>query len=154
MTAGSKEKVEKIACWKIIHQAHPDGRKLADNHYSRKTKGATQFVGPGEKLVLITQDKKALFAWRKNIYRQDGQKGIECSIFRNEGCMLSSMLIKKAVKLAREKWGSATRFFTYVNPSAIKSTNPGYCFLKAGWKKKGTNKDGRLILLEAPEEAP
>lgn len=92
-------------------------------------------MGPGEKLVLITSDKKALFAWRKNTYRQDGQKGIECSIFRNEGCFPSSLLIETAVKLAREKWGSTARLFTYVNPSAIKSTTPSYCFLKAGWTK-------------------
>lgn len=152
MVAIVDEEAEKRETWMVIHEAHPDGRKLADNHYSRKTIGATHFVGPGEKLVLITADKKALFAWRKNNYRQDGQKGIECSIFRNEGSLLSSTLIETAVKLAREKWGSDTRLFTYVNPSAIRSTNPGYCFLKAGWKKIGTNKDGRLVLLEAPEE--
>lgn len=154
MVAVSEEETNKRVQWEVIHQAHPDGRKLADNHYSRKTKGATHFVGPGEKLVLITPDKKSLFAWRKNKYRQDGQKGIECSIFRNEGDWLSSVLIKKAVKLARKKWGGDTRLFTYVNPSAIKSTYPGYCFLKAGWKQKGTNKNGKLILLEAPEEVP
>ena len=154
MEVVSETDSQKKVIWEIIHEAHPEGRKLADNHYSRKTKGATHFVGPGEKLVLLTPDKKALFAWRKNKYRQDGQKGIECSIFRNEGEWLSSVLVEKAVKLARKKWGSDTRLFTYVNPSAIRSTNPGYCFLKAGWKKKGTNKDGRLILLEAPEEVP
>ena len=61
MVTISKANIEKRASWEVIHQAHPDGRKLADNHYSRKTKGATHFVGPGEKLVLVTQDKKALF---------------------------------------------------------------------------------------------
>ena len=135
--------------WRISRDADPDGRKLADNHYSRKTKGAKYFCGPGEKLVLITPDKNALFVWRKNKYRQDGQKGVECSLFRNEGTYLSSKLIKQAVKMAREKWANA-RLFTYINPSAIKSTDPGHCFKQAGWRKIGTNQNGKLVLLEAP----
>lgn len=138
--------------WQVTKDADPNGRELADRHYSRKTKGSKYFCGPGEKLVLLTNDKKALFVWRKNKYRQDGQKGIECSIFRNEGAGLSSLLIKKAVNLARNKWGSNVRLFTYVDPSAIRSINPGCCFKKAGWKNIGTNKDGKLILLEAPKE--
>jgi hypothetical protein len=144
-----EEEAKKRVIWEVTHEADPDGRKLADNHYSRKTKGARSFVGPGEKLVLITPSKDALFAWRKNKYRQDGQEGVECSIFRNEGTRLSSKLIKRAVKLAREKWPGA-RLFTYVNPSAIRSTDPGHCFKRAGWRKIGTNHNGKLILLEAP----
>lgn len=144
-----EEEVKKRVIWEVTHEADPDGRKLADNHYSRKTKGAKSFVGPGEKLVLITPNKDALFVWRKNKYRQDGQKGVECSIFRNEGKWLSSKLIKQAVKFARGKW-PGSRLFTYVNPGAIKSTDPGHCFKQAGWRKIGTNNSGKLILLEAP----
>lgn len=139
--------------WMVTRDADPDGRRLADNHYSRKTIGATHFCGPGEKLVLITPDKKALFVWRKNKYRQDGQKGVECAIFRNEGAGLSSELIKEAVRLARKKWPSE-RLFTYVCPSAVKSTQPGFCFRQAGWKivarNMSKNMSKNLLLLRAP----
>jgi len=99
--------------------------------------------------VLMTLDKNALFVWRKNKFRRDDQVGVECTIFRNEGPMLSSDLIREAIKIARNKWPNE-RFFTYVNPSAIKSTDPGHCFKQAGWKRIGTNRTGKLILLEAP----
>lgn len=138
------------AVWMVSHDANPIGRKLADRHYSRKTEGAKFFCGPGEKLVLMTPDHKALFVWRKNKYRWDEQKGIECSLFRNESAVLSSALIEEAVRMAREKWPGA-RLFTYVNPEEVKSFDPGYCFKCAGWKVVGENKDGRLIVLEAPE---
>lgn len=40
------------------------------------------------------------------------------------------------------------RLFTYVEPGKIRSTNPGYCFKKAGWRACGRNKTGKLVLLE------
>jgi len=136
--------------WMIVRDANPDAKNLADNHYSRKSPGAKFFCGPGEKLVLMTPDKKALFVWRKNKYRQDGQNGVECALFRNEGAGLSSALIKEALKIAKEKWADE-RFFTYVKPTAIKSDNPGFCFKRAGWKEVGINKRGNLVILEAPK---
>ena len=132
--------------WMETHDADPVARKIADRHYSRKTRGATHFCGPGEKLVLITPDEKALFVWRKNKFRKDGQEGVECTIFRNEGAGLSSDLIRKAMELAWKKW-PGQRLFTYVNPYAVKSTDPGFCFKRAGWKEVGRSKGG-LILLE------
>ena len=32
--------------------------------------------------------------------------------------------------------------YTYVAPSRIRSSNPGYCFLKAGWLRSGMTKGG------------
>lgn len=121
-------------------------RELADRHYSRKTIGARDFVGPGETLILVGDNR--LWVSRKCKFRMDKQYGIECSIFRNESQILSSELIKEAVKLTREYWPGEP-IFTYVNPYKIKSVNPGCCFLKAGFRKAGTNKSGRLILLKA-----
>jgi DNA-binding MarR family transcriptional regulator len=145
------ENKEKIV-WMVTRDADPDARRLADNHYSRKTPGSKFFCGPGEKLVLITPDKKALFVWRKNKIRWDNQKGVECALFRNEGAGLSSTLIKEAMKIARKKWPKE-RFFTYVWPSKLRSKEPGFCFIKAGWKIMGRNKCGRrkLLILEAPK---
>lgn len=146
-----RDLVKRGNLWIVTSDADPDARALADRHYSRKTRGAKFFCGPGEKLVLITPEKNALFVWRKNKYRQDGQNGVECTIFRNESPYLSSELIKEAVKMARKKWGNV-RLFTYVNPRAIKSTDPGHCFKRAGWKVVGKNKRKNLILLEAPAD--
>ncbi len=143
---GGKEKV----VWMVTHDANLDAKRLADNHYSRKTRGARFFCGPGEKLVLITPDKRALFVWRLNKIRWDGQKGVECALFRNEGAGLSSDLIKEAVKQAIKKW-SGKRLFTYVNPKAIKSTDPGFCFKRAGWKVMARERGRKkLLILEAP----
>jgi len=133
--------------WIVSRDADPDAQKLADNHYSRKTRGSKFFCGPGEKLVLMTPDKRALFVWRKNKIRWDGQNGVECSLFRNEGADLSSGLILHAVRLAKKRW-PGERLFTYIDPNAIKSTNPGFCFKRAGWHTAGTNKNGKLILME------
>jgi hypothetical protein len=151
MVLNNKTEGKRKNMWVVTSEADQDARMLADRHYSRKTKGAKLFCGPGEKLVLITLEKNALFVWRKNKYRQDGQSGVECTIFRNESSYLSSELIKEAVKLAREKWPNE-RLFTYVNPRAIKSSDPGHCFKQAGWKVVGKNKRGNLILLEAPAD--
>ena len=74
----------------------------------------------------------------------DYQEGVSCAIFRNEGYYLSSELIKKACILAWQKWPNE-RLYTYVNPRKVKSTNPGYCFLKAGWRRTGMSKGGLLI---------
>jgi hypothetical protein len=75
-----------------------------------------------------------------------------CSIFRNESEYRSSDLILEAEQWAREKWG-AVRFYTYVDSTAIKSKNAGYCFKMAGWRKCGTSKRGLLILEKTLDSA-
>jgi hypothetical protein len=79
----------------------------------------------------------------------DGQKGINCAVFRNEGAGLSSDLIMAADALADERW-PGERHFTYVDPQEVKSSNPGYCFLRAGWRKCGITKHRKLLILERP----
>jgi hypothetical protein len=104
------------------------------------------FVGPGEKMVLITQNADALFVWRKYVeIGQSTSKGISCAVFRNEGQELSSNLIREAEQLACERWPNE-RLYTYVNPLKIKSHNPGACFIYAGWQRCGKTKGGLLIL--------
>lgn len=135
----------KIA-WYQVKETNPLARGLADRHYSRITPGHPLFVGPGEeRMILMSADNTALFVWRKTRFRQDGQKGIECSIFRNEGPRMSSYLIQEAVKLARMKW-PGERLFTYVNGKKIRSTDPGHCFIMAGWRKCGKSAGGLTIL--------
>lgn len=98
-------------------------------------------------MVLLTQDCRAVFVWRR--FRESHQqdiKGINCAIFRNESPILSSLLIKEADLLAWQRWPNE-RLYTYVNPRKIKGTNPGFCFLQAGWQKCGFTK-GNLQILE------
>ncbi|HBG75117.1 MAG: hypothetical protein A2X25_14460 [Chloroflexi bacterium GWB2_49_20] len=136
--------------WYSMKDGNATARNFFDKHYSRHFyqdgRRPKLFVGPGEKMVLMTSDFKALFIWRKFISK-NGQKGINCAVFRNESYMLSSTLILEAEKLAWDKW-PMERLYTYVNPRKITSTNPGYCFLKAGWRKCGITKAKKLIILE------
>jgi len=116
-----------------------DGRKPA------------KFIGPGQYMLLVTQDARAIFAWRKFI-SADGQQGVNCAIFRNEGSecgMLSSELIREAMRLAWIRW-LGERLFTYVNPRGVRhKRDPGRCFVKAGWRQCGTTKARKLIIFEA-----
>src|SRR5690242_20116992 len=106
-----------------------------------------RFVGPGERIVLLLDDHSALFVWRKFIDKS-GQTGINCSVFRNESGLLSSALILAAEEFAKLRW-KGERFYTYVNVEKIKpKANPGYCFLKAGWKECGITKENKLLILE------
>ena len=108
------------------------------------------FVGPGEKLVLLTPDCRALFVWRR-FHSRDGQLGVNCAVFRNEGAfdgqVRSSALILAAEAIAWQRWPGA-RLYTYVNPRAVRSSNPGCCFLKAGWRRCGVTKVHKLMVLE------
>lgn len=135
--------------WIETKDGDPRAREIADRHYSRNPRkiGHSRFVGPGERIVLVTQNYDALFVWRKCKYRQDDQQGIECSLFRNESRVLSSELIKEAVWIAERKW-PGERFFTYVCDTKVRSKNPGFCYLSAGWQKCGRNKNGKLTILE------
>ena len=128
-------------------------RAIFDRHYSRRHyadgRRPALFVGPGEKMVLLTLSCDALFVWRKFI-NGDGQRGINCAVFRNESEHLSSDLIKEACELAWQRW-PGQRLYTYINPNKIRSTNPGYCFKRAGWQKSCITKSGLIVLSIMPE---
>ncbi len=136
--------------WIAIKDGDPRAKALYLRHYSarhyRDGRCRRLFTGPGEKMVLITSDCKALFVWRK-FQSLDGQHGVNCAIFRNEGEILSSDLIKEACELAWKRW-PGERLYTYVYDAKVKSPNPGYCFKQAGWTFCGRNKTGRLSILE------
>ena len=136
-----------MSFWVNSHDGDPTGYQLARRHYSaRKNRHPKirQFVGPGYKLVLMGMLCNAVFAWRKFI-DDSGQQGVCCSIFRNESPHLSSDMIREAMQWARDKWPNE-RLYTLIDPKRVKSTNPGYCFLKAGWRKCGVTKAGQIVL--------
>ena len=128
------------------YRADPELAVLADRHYSRQKVGSLQFVPPSRCLVLRDAQAAILFVWIwPKIERMDKQVGYNCTLFRNESERLSSEIILEAEDMAFAKWG-ANRMYTYVDPRKIKSSNPGYCFLKAGWRKAGVSKKGKIIL--------
>lgn len=141
--------------WRIARDGDRIGAGLFARHYSarqyRDGRPRRLFVGPGEKLVLIGHDDRALFVWRRFV-SMDDQVGINCAVFRNESPVLASDLIREADMLADERWPDEPRHYTYVAPARIRSTNPGYCFLQAGWRRCGLTKGGhgrdQLVILD------
>lgn len=132
--------------WWLTRDADPVALRLFQRHYSCSNLNPKngQFVAPGEKMILLGGDAKALFVWNKQLFRQDGQQGINCSVFRNEGYIRSSELIRQACEIALCRW-PGERMFTFVNPVAVRSVNPGYCFKSADWKRCGVSQAGLLI---------
>lgn len=138
--------------WTEVYDGNGTAFQLFRRHYSfsrskRIPDTETRIAGPGEKILLLTADATALFVWRKFISKDD-QHGVNCAVFRNESAHLASDLIMEAMRLGWERW-PGTRFYTYVNPRKVRSTNPGYCFMRAGWRKCGITKTRRLLVLEA-----
>jgi hypothetical protein len=143
-----------FATWVPILDGDATAAAMYERHYSsarsrarRQARGTMLFLGPGEKLVLMTPCRRALFAWRLERYRASGQAGVECAVFRNEGAGLSSDLIRAADAIADARW-PGERKFTHVDPRAVQSSNPGFCFLKAGWERCGVTKSRRLVILQ------
>lgn len=135
--------------WIVIRDGNVTAMDIFKRHYTaRKSRKLEQFVGPGEKLVLMTEDAKAVFAWRKETFRLDGQTGVNCAVFRNEGTAAgqSSALIREACEWAWQEW-PGERLFTYIDPAKIHmKAEPGRCFLRAGFRYCGMSPKGLLIL--------
>jgi hypothetical protein len=136
--------------WIPVLDGNDSARAIFHRHYSYRPyadgRAPKLIVGPGGKLVLLWHDARALFIWRRFI-SGDGQQGINCAVFRNEGGVRSSDLIREADAIADKRW-PGERHYTYVNPRKIRSANPGYCFLMAGWRRCGVTKHNRLVILE------
>ena len=148
--------------WYAATDGDPRALAVYLRHYSAvrnrsgKRRGShswKRIVGPGERLILLTPLADALFVWRRERYRQDGQHGVNCAVFRNESPFLSSGLIREASELAWCRW-PGQRLFTFVDPRQVRSTNPGYCFLKAGWVRlrARSRARSRVILERRPEK--
>lgn len=138
--------------WWLTKDGDADLLELYERHYScyRYADGRRRklFVGPGEKVVLRTAPADAMFVWRRFI-DDSGQQGINCAVFRNEGPILSSTLIRQADEIADCLWPDS-RHYTFVRREAVKSSNAGFCFIKAGWRRCGMTKGGLLILERNP----
>jgi hypothetical protein len=144
--------------WIEVRDGNDTARAIFDRHYSRHVyadgRKPSLFMGPGEKMVLLSPAADAVFGWRKFISR-DAQQGVNCAIFRNEGGDLASKLIGEAEALARHRC-PGERFYTYVDPAKVKPTMVrglpvwGWCFFKAGWHFAGVSKSGKIIWEKLP----
>lgn len=141
--------------WWLTLDGDLDCLEMYERHYScydyRDGRERVLFVGPGEKWVFRTVDADAVWVWRNFIddcideRTGERQQGINCAVFRNESPHQSSGLIRQADAIADRLWPDS-RHYTYVDTKKVASTNAGYCFLCAGWRKCGRTKSGLLVM--------
>lgn len=125
--------------WRIRNHRDAYAVSIAEEHYSRRKRGANQFMPPGQRLILVRDN--AVFGWWRphpdsGLTARNNLDGWTCTIFRNIGNELSSTLILEAeLKLAEFFYKCGPDgMLTYVWDSKVKSSNPGYCFKCAGWR--------------------
>lgn len=79
------------------------------------------------------------------------------SAFRNESNRLSSDLIREAVAITCGYFGTPPPLgmVTFVDHTKVKpKANPGYCYLRAGFKLVGETKGGLLAFQMCPAAMP
>lgn len=139
--------------WQRVPKFDVSCAELADRHYSRRTVGSPQFMPPGQTVVLATPRRDAVFGWWRphpssGITAMNGLDGWTCTIFRNEGPILSSLLVLDAEAALDGYDIGPDGLLTYVWDSKVRSANPGACFKRAGWRRVGRSADGRKTLLQ------
>lgn len=143
--------------WLLVGKRDRGAAALADRHYSRRTVGSTQFMPPGQTVVFVTEARDAVFGW----WRPDPTSGIvamnkldgwTCTIFRNESLAQSSgmVLLAEAAQRGLGVGCGPDGMMTYVWDSKVRSCNPGFCFKKAGWYRRGRSADKKKTLLVKP----
>lgn len=145
--------------WRRVTKFDPQACALADRHYSRRKPGSGQFMPPGQTIVLLARDGRAVFGWWRphpgsGLRSMNGYDGWTCTIFRNESPDLSSELILDAERAIAEAGLDIgpDGLLTYVWDRKVRSSNPGFCFKAAGWRRIGRSADGRKTLLQKPIE--
>lgn len=140
--------------WFRSWRADPAVRTLADRHYSRKTIGATQFAPPGRNLTLRTFDADAgwVTSWPLPEYVDHPWGDCwTCTLFRNEGPVLSSHLVREAMAATAHVFAGeypTGGFLTFVDASRVRpKRDPGRCFRRAGFEHIGFTKDRGLVVL-------
>jgi hypothetical protein len=142
--------------WRLSHRADQEAIPLADRHYNRQKPGTPQFVPPGRCIVLLAEDALWVTSWPYPEYVKHAWPGAWVnSLFRNEGSVLSSLLIRDAIAATRYYWEPPELgIVTFVDASKVRSMHPGYCYLKAGFLRAGKTAGGLIALQMKPEEMP
>ena len=126
-------------------------------HYSRRTPGSRTFTGVGREIVLVTECGRAVWACvhqrtptARGTGASRGRAGVTDTrarfiwrnmVFRNLGAGLSSDLIVSATERTYEEWERRygaipdERLRTEIDIRRVRSTNPGFCYLMAGWTR-------------------
>jgi hypothetical protein len=146
--------------WHLSHRRDVRALPLANAHYNRQKPGSPQFVPPGRCLVLLTTHADALWvsSWPFPEFVKHAWPGAwVCSCFRNEGPVLSSLLIREAVACTRWWWPEVPRagMVTFIDPGKVRrKRDPGRCFLKAGFRPAGRTRGGLVALQCLPADMP
>lgn len=146
-----------------------DGAGMHDGqgpHYSRRSPGSKTFTGIGREVVLVTKCGRAVWACveqrtptPRGSGNTRGRSGVAVAtptvwrnmVFRNLGAGLSSTLIQEATLMTVREWINrygtlpAARLRTEIDARKVRSRNPGYCYMMAGWER-GPTKRGKLFL--------
>lgn len=144
--------------WRLSNRADPLAVAIADRHYNRQKPGTSQFVPPGRCVVLLSEDVRAVWvtSWPFAEYvRHEWAGAWVNSLFRNEGAGLSSELIREAIAATCFFWDPPELgLVTFVDSAKVRSTNPGYCYLRAGFHKVGYTQGGLVALQLLPNAMP
>jgi hypothetical protein len=126
-------------------------RRLADSHYSRQSPGSAKFCPPGNKVVLIAPDGRALWVShrpdpRSGVRRRDGFEYWDNPYFRREpGAVgLASEMIVQAIRITLHEWSKDALprdgFHSFIDPRHVKPMMRrgvemwGYSYLMAGFE--------------------
>lgn len=163
-----------VPFWELSSSSDPCALEVVDGtgpfrahgpHYSRRTPGSRTFTGVGQEIVLIGPAAVWAVVRQRTPARAGsgssrGRVGVPDEtpryvwrnmLFRNLSGALSSDLIVEATRMTYMLWADrygempAERLRTEVDCRRVRSTNPGYCYLCAGYEK-GPARRGKLFL--------
>ena len=145
--------------WHLSYRNDQRTRAIADRHYNRQKPGTPGFVAPGRSLILRTKDYDAFWVslWQfEELVSHAWPRAIVCSAFRNESKTLASQLVVEAMRCTAWKWNIPEQgMITFVNTSKVRrKKDPGYCFLRAGFRMIGRTKKGLLVLKIDRDQMP
>lgn len=150
--------------WRPSFRADPLAAAIADRHYNRQKIGSQQFVPPGSCLVFMSDCGRAVWvtSWPIAKYVKHAWAGAWMnSLFRREGGIVASEMIRQAVAATRSIWTPPELgMVSFVDPKHVKPVMRrgeaiyGYCYLKAGFRHVGFTKGGLWVWQMLPHEMP
>jgi hypothetical protein len=146
--------------WMESHRFDKRALPIANRHYNRQKPESPQFVPPGGCAVFLTPDEDALWVTSTPMaeyVRHEWPGAWVNSLFRNEGFVLSSELIRDAVAASRFVLGDPPPqgIVSFIDPSKTRrKRDPGRCYIKAGWHYLGLTKGGLVAVGLPADEFP